>query len=155
MNIEARSAKMRPALTCNRVNIANANVYGLSKELGLVSDQYNIALVIFFVPYILFEVPSNLLLKRFSPHLWRAFTRTQLVMDHLLTFPVSFCMFMFGVVTICQGVVRSYSGLLATRFFLGFFESGMFPGNAIWILRYLIRVLKGSARMFLLALHMV
>jgi hypothetical protein len=37
-------------------------------------------------------------------------------------------MFMFGMVTICQGLVRGYSGLLATRFFLGFFETGMFPG---------------------------
>lgn len=34
----------------DRVNIANANVYGMSKELGLTGDKYNIALVIFFVP---------------------------------------------------------------------------------------------------------
>lgn len=27
-----------------------------------------------------------------------------------------------------QGVVKSYGGLLATRFFLGLFETGMFPG---------------------------
>ena len=37
-------------------------------------------------------------------------------------------MFMFGLVTVCQGLVQSYSALLATRFFLGVFESGMFPG---------------------------
>ena len=36
-------------------------------------------------------------------------------------------MFIFGVVTICQGLVHNYSGLLATRFFLGVAESGMFP----------------------------
>ena len=49
-------------------------------------------------------------------------------------------MFMFGVVTICQGLVQNYSGLLATRFFLGFFESGMFPGSfyliGMWYKRY-------------------
>lgn len=33
--------------------------------------QYNIALLIFFVPYVLFEIPSNILLKRFSPRVWR------------------------------------------------------------------------------------
>jgi MFS family permease len=38
-------------------------------------------------------------------------------------------MFMFGVVTVCQGLVQGYSGLLTTRFFLGFFETGMFPGS--------------------------
>lgn len=38
-------------------------------------------------------------------------------------------MFLFGLVTVCQGLVHSYSGLLATRFFLGLAESGMFPGS--------------------------
>lgn len=37
-------------------------------------------------------------------------------------------MFGFGLVTLCQGLVTNYSGLLATRFFLGVFETGMFPG---------------------------
>lgn len=37
-------------------------------------------------------------------------------------------MFLFGLVTVCQGLVRNYSGLLATRFFLGLAETGMFPG---------------------------
>jgi MFS family permease len=37
-------------------------------------------------------------------------------------------MFLFGLTTMLQGLVKNYSGLLATRFFLGVFESGMFPG---------------------------
>jgi hypothetical protein len=43
----------------------------LPKDLGLVGQQSNIALAIFFVPYVLFEIPSNLLMKRFQPHIWR------------------------------------------------------------------------------------
>ncbi|GAB7352008.1 hypothetical protein MBLNU459_g2526t2 [Dothideomycetes sp. NU459] len=43
-------------------------------------------------------------------------------------FVVSACMFVFGLITICQGVVKSYSALLATRFLLGLAETGMFPG---------------------------
>ena len=39
-------------------------------------------------------------------------------------------MFCFGLVTVCQGLVQNYSGLLATRFFLGLAESGMFPGRS-------------------------
>lgn len=56
----------------DRVNIANANVFGLStkKELNLTGHEYNTALVIFFVPYILFEIPSNVFLKKFRPHVW-------------------------------------------------------------------------------------
>lgn len=38
-------------------------------------------------------------------------------------------MFLFGFTTIMQGLVKNYSGLLATRFFLGVFETGMFPGG--------------------------
>ena len=38
-------------------------------------------------------------------------------------------MFLFGLVTVCQGLVQNYSGLLATRFFLGLAETGMFPGS--------------------------
>jgi hypothetical protein len=77
----------------------------MSKELGLEGHEYNNALVIFFAPYIVFEIPSNILLKKFKPHVW-----------------LSACMFLFGITTTLQGVVTNYSGLLATRFFLGMFE---------------------------------
>ncbi|KAG5986657.1 hypothetical protein E4U54_005312 [Claviceps lovelessii] len=74
-------------------------------------SRFNTAIVIFFVPYILFEIPSNMLLKRFKPSTW-----------------LSLNMFLFGLTTMLQGVVRNYGGLLAARFFLGLFETGMFPG---------------------------
>ena len=89
----------------DRVNIANARSFGLVKDLNLVNTEYNTALTIFFVPYVVFEIPSNVLMKKLKPHVW-----------------LSGCMFMFGLVTVCQGLVKNYSGLLATRFFLGFFE---------------------------------
>lgn len=67
------------------MNISNATLFGLRQDLNLTSLQYNTALVIFFVPYILFEIPSNVLLKRLRPHVW-----------------LSICMFMFGLVTLLQ-----------------------------------------------------
>ena len=54
----------------DRTNIANAAVFGLQKDLGLKSNEYNTALTIFFVPYVLFEIPSNIILKRLKPHVW-------------------------------------------------------------------------------------
>jgi MFS family permease len=96
----------------DRVNIANARSFKLVEDLHLdLQLQYNTALTMFFIPYIIFEIPSNVLLKRLSPRVW-----------------LSLCMFMFGVVSVCQGLVQNYGGLLTTRFFLGLFESGMFPG---------------------------
>ena len=54
-----------------RVNISNALTLGLPKDLGLTGMQPNVALTIFFVPYVVFEIPSNFLMKRFKPHMWR------------------------------------------------------------------------------------
>jgi hypothetical protein len=92
-----------------RVNMNNAAVFGIAKELKMTGVQFNNALVIFFAPYIVAEIPSNLLLKKFKPHVWLAT-----------------CMFLFGLVTICQGTVKSYGGILATRFFLGICEVRFF-----------------------------
>ncbi|KAL2068752.1 hypothetical protein VTL71DRAFT_15090 [Oculimacula yallundae] len=95
----------------DRVNIANARSFGLVEDLKLKKLDYNTALTVFFVPYIVFEIPSNVLLKKLSPRIW-----------------LSGCMFMFGLVAALQGLVQNYAGLLACRFFLGVFEAGMFPG---------------------------
>ncbi|KAI9881439.1 MAG: hypothetical protein M1830_000001, partial [Pleopsidium flavum] len=95
----------------DRINIGNALTLGLPTELKLKSYQVNVALALFYVPYVIFEIPSNILLKRFKPHVW-----------------LSGCTFAFGLVVLCHGFVQSYSGLLAARFFLGAAEAGVFPG---------------------------
>ena len=53
-----------------RVNMSNALTLNLPKDLHLKGDQANLVLTIFFVPYIIFEVPSNILMKRLKPHVW-------------------------------------------------------------------------------------
>lgn len=98
----------------DRVNIANALTLRLPQDLHLKGNESNVALTIFFVPYVLFEIPSNILLKKFKPHVW-----------------LSACILAFGIVMLCQGFVQSYRGLLATRFFLGLAETGMFPGSKL------------------------
>lgn len=108
-------AECKQALTLYlrcRANMSNALTMNMPKELHLTGQQPNTALAVFFVPYILFEVPSNILMKKLSPHLWLAI-----------------CTFGFGIVMIGQGFVKNLSGLIATRFFLGFFEAGIFPGS--------------------------
>lgn len=95
----------------DRINISNANVYGISRDLNLVGNQFNTALTVFFVPYIFFEVLSNYVMKKVPPHIW-----------------LSLCIFFFGVVTIGMGFVTNFGGLVACRFLLGLFESATFPG---------------------------
>lgn len=72
-------------------------------DLGLAGQQPNIELAVFFVPYIVFEIPSNTLPKKFTPHVG-----------------VTFCM-LGGIAILGQGFVQNYSGLLATRTLLSFF----------------------------------
>lgn len=80
----------------DRVNIANAKSFGLKADLNLGGVEYNTALTIFFVPYVFFEVPSNILLKKFSPKIW-----------------LPGCMFAFGLISIFQGLVQNYAGLVS------------------------------------------
>jgi hypothetical protein len=54
----------------DRINIGNARIQGLEKDLGMVGNDFNIALFVFFIPYILLEVPSNILLKKLAPSTW-------------------------------------------------------------------------------------
>ena len=53
----------------DKVNIGNARIQGLEKELGMdpKSNQFNFLLSIFWVTYILSEVPSNIILKNVAP----------------------------------------------------------------------------------------
>ncbi|CCH41655.1 High-affinity nicotinic acid transporter [Wickerhamomyces ciferrii] len=95
----------------DRINVSNAKVYGMAEDLNLKGDQFNVALTIFFVPYIIFEIISNYSMKKVSPHIW-----------------LSGCILVFGCVTLAMGFVKNYSGLLACRFFLGAAEASSFPG---------------------------
>ncbi|KAL8282862.1 hypothetical protein RB600_006038 [Gaeumannomyces tritici] len=96
----------------DRANIGNAKIEGLAKDLKLSGIQWNIVLSLFFVPYVLLEVPSNILLKKF--------TRPSVYLGTLVT--------AWGVIMTLHGVVRNFGGLLAARLLLGAFESGFYPG---------------------------
>jgi hypothetical protein len=50
--------------------VGNAAIIGLKEDLGLTAEQYNLCLTIFFIPYSLFEIPSNLMLKVLKPSKW-------------------------------------------------------------------------------------
>ncbi|OAL36975.1 hypothetical protein AYO20_03744 [Fonsecaea nubica] len=95
----------------DRINIGNARIQGLEKDLNMSGQDYNIALFTFFIPYILLEVPSNLVLKRVRPSIF-----------------ISSIMLGWGVITICQGVTQSFAGLVVCRVIIGVFEAGFFPG---------------------------
>lgn len=46
-------------------------VYGFREDIGVSGVQVSTSLTMFFITYILFEVPSNIALKKFTPRIWR------------------------------------------------------------------------------------
>lgn len=96
----------------DRSNIGNAKLDGLTTDIHVSGANYNTSLALYFVGYVLFEVPANIVLKRFSPRIWLP----------LLTLS-------WGIVSVCQGLIHNQAGLFAVRFFLGVTEAGLFPGT--------------------------
>ncbi|KAI9171529.1 MFS-type transporter cnsO [Paramyrothecium foliicola] len=95
----------------DRSNIGNAKIEGLKEDTGLTDGQFNIILAAFFIPYCLFEVPSNMILKRLErPSRYLAV----LVLA-------------WGIVMTCHGFVRNFPSLLVMRLLLGITESGFYP----------------------------
>ncbi|KAI0470462.1 MFS general substrate transporter [Xylariaceae sp. FL0804] len=100
----------------DRVNIGNARLYHMEEDLGLVGNQFQIAVSILFVTYLFFEVPSNLVLKPFTPQRW-----------------IAFIAFAWGVLALGTGFVQSFGGLVACRLLLGAVEAGLFPGLNVYL----------------------
>ena len=91
--------------------------YDLEEDLNMQGSQFQIAVSILFPTYVLFELPSNLVLKHYvRPSRWIAFNTT--------------C---WGLIATLSGLTQSYEGLLACRVLLGLFEAGLFPGCVVSI----------------------
>ncbi|KAI2471606.1 DNA-repair protein rad2 [Annulohypoxylon bovei var. microspora] len=100
----------------DRVNIGNARLYSMEKDLGLVGNQFQVAVSIFFVTYLLFEIPSNLVLKPLTPSRYIAAVAVG-----------------WGIIATCTGFVHSYGALIAVRLILGVVEAGLFPGLNVYL----------------------
>ncbi|KAF9110196.1 hypothetical protein BGX27_006662 [Mortierella sp. AM989] len=100
----------------DRVNIGNAKVAGMESDIHLTPSEYNWALSIFFVGYVIFEIPSNIMLKKIGPSKW-----------------ITIVMIAWGTIMMAMAAVKDAAGLLAARFFLGLAESGLFPGSVYLI----------------------
>ncbi|CEJ90277.1 Putative MFS general substrate transporter [[Torrubiella] hemipterigena] len=95
----------------DRSNVGNARIEGLITDINITGNQYLTGLTVYFIGYVLFEIPCNIVLKRTSPRLW------------LPTLTIA-----WGIVATLLGVINNLAGFLVARFFLGATESGLFPG---------------------------
>lgn len=115
----------------DRSNVANARLDGLTTSLHMTGNQYLTGLTLYFVGYVLFEIPCQIVLKKTTPRFW------------LPTLTL-----VWGIVATLLGVVQNMDGFFAARFFLGVTESGLFPG----VIYYLSLWYKRRERTFRVAL---
>ncbi|EAU33298.1 predicted protein [Aspergillus terreus NIH2624] len=54
----------------DRINLGNISVLGIMPELRMTGTEMTIAMQIYFVPYILTDIPSNIILKIFASSTW-------------------------------------------------------------------------------------
>ncbi|KAG7086116.1 hypothetical protein E1B28_003630 [Marasmius oreades] len=118
----------------DRANIGNARLAGFEKDLGLQGNDYNAILSIFYISYIIFEIPSNVICKKIGPGWF-----------------IPGITLLFGVTSIGTAFVHNMAAASGVRFLLGVFEAGMVPGIAYYMSRWYRR----SELTFRLALYIV
>ncbi|WP_344420825.1 MFS transporter [Amycolatopsis minnesotensis] len=99
----------------DRINISFAK-FGLEESFGMSAAEYGFAAGIFFVGYVLAEVPSNIIMARVGARVW--LTRIMVT---------------WGIIAALTAVVPNVELLYVMRFVLGVAEAGFFPGILVYL----------------------
>ncbi len=88
----------------------------MNRDLGLDTAAYSLGVAAFFVGYIPFEIPSNLILDRVGAQLW-----------------IGRIAITWGAVACAMALVTGETSFLVVRFLLGLAEAGLFPGMLLYL----------------------
>ncbi|MDK3026425.1 MFS transporter [Cupriavidus taiwanensis] len=99
----------------DRINIGFAQLH-MRSELGFSDAVYGLGAGIFYLGYVVFQVPSNVLLRKIGAR--KTFARILLV---------------WGAASMAMSTVRTPEMLYFLRFLLGTFEAGFFPGIILYL----------------------
>ena len=99
----------------DRSNVGFAKLH-FQKELGFSDAVYGLGVSLFFVGYLLFEVPSNLLLARIG---------ARKTLSRIMVF--------WGLASMATMMVKTPSEFYFARFFIGVFEAGFVPGVVYYL----------------------
>ncbi|OAA34514.1 Major facilitator superfamily domain, general substrate transporter [Beauveria brongniartii RCEF 3172] len=128
-------------------NISNARImnrgtsHNIMKQLGMIADEYNLVTVAYYIPYIVGEAPSNLLLKYFSPSKWQS---------RIMIGWGIFLMCHVPVKNICGNTAGILGGLLAYGFDTISGAGGLSGWQWLFLVEGLATVLFGSIIWFVL-----
>lgn len=119
----------------DRTNIGLAKLT-MSDELGLTETMFGLASGLFFIGYLLFEVPSNLALHKFGARRW-----------------IARIMLTWGIIAAAMAFVPTAEWLYGLRVLLGIAEAGFFPGVLLYMTMWFPRAYRVRLMgLFLLAL---
>jgi ACS family tartrate transporter-like MFS transporter len=99
----------------DRVNVSFANLR-MSADLGFSDRVYGLGIGVFYLSYILFEIPGAIAVERWSARRW-----------------IARIMVSWGLITILTGFVRNAEQFYVARFLLGLAESSFFPGMIVYL----------------------
>jgi MFS transporter, ACS family, tartrate transporter len=99
----------------DRVNVSFANLR-MSADLGFSDRVYGLGVGMFYVTYVLFEIPGAIIVERWSARKW-----------------IARIMISWGIITTLTGFVHTAGQFYAARFFLGVAESSFFPGMIVYL----------------------
>ncbi|MET1086884.1 MAG: MFS transporter, partial [Arthrobacter sp.] len=120
----------------DRSNIGFAGPNGMNESLGLTATAFGFASGIFFIGYILLEIPSNLALHRFGARKWMA----RILVS-------------WGIVAALTAFVQDATMLYVLRFLLGVAEAGFTPGILLYLTYWFVQKDRAQAyAMFLIGI---
>jgi MFS transporter, ACS family, tartrate transporter len=111
----------------DRANLSFANLR-MSADLGFSDRVYGLGSGIFFIGYVLFEIPGALIVERWSARKWMA--------RIMLT---------WGVITIVTAFIKTAQQFYVARFFLGAAEASFFPGMIVYLTHWFRASDRGKA----------
>ena len=110
----------------DRVNVGFAKLQML-KDLSMSDAAFATGAGIFFIGYFFFEVPSNVLLKKFGARMW-----------------IARIMISWGVISAYMIFVKGEWSFYGMRFLLGLAEAGFFPGVIFYLTLWYPSKLRAS-----------
>src|SRR6266849_2218302 len=99
----------------DRINVGFAGLE-MTRELGFSNEVFGFGAGIFFVGYVLLEIPGTLLVELWSARKW-----------------IARIMISWGLVAALTGLIHTASQFYWARFLLGVAEAGFFPGVIVYL----------------------
>jgi MFS transporter, ACS family, tartrate transporter len=99
----------------DRANVAYANLR-MSVDLGFADRVYGLGVGMFFIGYVLFEVPGAIIVERWSARKWLA----RILIS-------------WGLITVLNGFIHTAGQFYIVRLLVGVSEASFFPGIMVYL----------------------